>query len=44
LVKGVSGAVPVQDLARPIVEHRLHALDLASRDAIELGAGGKELA
>jgi hypothetical protein len=43
LVKGMSRTVPVENFPRPIVEHRLHARDLASRDAIELGAGGKEL-
>ena len=44
LVKGMGRTVPVQNLPRPIVEHRLHALDLAPRDAIEPGPCGKELA
>ena len=40
----MSRTVPVQNFPRPIVEHRLHTLDLPPRDAIELGACGKELA
>ena len=30
LVKGIGGAMPVQDFPGPIVEHRLHPLDLGS--------------
>ena len=44
LVKGMGGAVPVQDLPRPIVEHHLHPLDLASRQSSEPRAFGKDLA
>ena len=43
-VKGMRRAVPIQDLPRPIVEHRLHALDPTPRDPIEPGACGTELA
>jgi non-heme chloroperoxidase len=35
LVKGMSGTVPVENFSRPIVEQRLHPLDLTPRDAIE---------
>ena len=43
LVNRMSRTVPVQNFPRPIVEHRLHALDRPPRDASELGAGGKAL-
>lgn len=39
----MSRTVPVQNFPRAIVEHRLHAFDRPPRDALELGAGGKEL-
>src|SRR5688572_20495308 len=41
LVKGMSGAVPVENFSRPIVEQRLHPLDLTPRDAIEARPAGK---
>ena len=44
LVKSMGGAVPVQDLPRPIVEHYLHPLDLASREPSEPRPFGEELA
>ena len=40
----MGGAMPVQDLPRPIVEHRLHPLDLGARQPSESHAFGKELA
>ncbi len=43
LVKGMGGAVPVQDLPRPIIEHHLHLLDLAARQLVEPRTLGKEL-
>jgi hypothetical protein len=43
LVKGMSGTVPVKNFSRPIVEQRLHPLDLTPRDAIEARSGGEEL-
>jgi hypothetical protein len=38
------GAVPIQDFPRPIVEHRLHPLNLAAGQLIESRPFGKELA
>jgi hypothetical protein len=43
LVKGMSRTVPVKNFSRPIVEQRLHPLDLTPRDAIEARSGGEEL-
>jgi hypothetical protein len=43
LVKSMSWTVPVQDFPRPIIEHRLHALDLVARDTVEVCAGREEL-
>ena len=44
VMKSMSRTMPGQNLPRPIVEHGLHAFDLAPRQVIEAGAGGKELA
>ena len=44
LVKSMGWTTPVQNFPWPIIEHRLHALDVASREAIEPRACGKELA
>jgi hypothetical protein len=39
----MSGAMPVRDFPRPIVEHRLHARDLFARELSKPRALGKEL-
>src|SRR5207247_3939544 len=44
LVEGMCGAVPVEHFPGPVVEHRLHPLDLASRELIKPRARGKKLA
>ena len=44
LVKGMGGAMPVQDFPGPIVEQGLHPFDLGARESSEPGAFGKELA
>ena len=44
LVKGMGGAMPIQDFPRPIVEQGLHPLDLGARQPSEPRAFGKELA
>src|SRR2546427_7133443 len=44
LAKRMGRAVPVQDFAWSVVEHRLHLLDLFSRELIEPRARGEKLA
>jgi hypothetical protein len=44
VVKSMRGAVPVQDLPGPIVEHHVHPLDLRTRQLSKPRAFGKELA
>src|SRR5436309_10252200 len=44
LAKRMGWAVPVQDFAWSVVEHRLHLLDLFSRELIEPRARGEKLA
>src|SRR2546427_12594338 len=44
LAKRMGRAVPVQDFAWSVVEHRLHLLDLFSRELIEPRARGENLA
>jgi hypothetical protein len=44
VVKRMSRTVPVENFPWPIVEQRLHAFDLAPRDAIEPSASREELA
>ena len=44
LIERMLGAMPVQFVPGPIVEHHLHLLDLGSRQPSESGALGKELA
>src|SRR5437016_6659605 len=44
LAKRMGWAVPGQDFPGPVVEHRLHLLDLFSRELIEPRALGEKLA
>ena len=44
LVKGMGGAMPIQDFPEPIVEHGLHPLALGSRQSSETRAFRKALA
>src|SRR2546426_4422164 len=44
LAKRMGWAMPAQDFAGPVVEHRLHLLDVLSRELIEPRTRGEKLA